>query len=180
MWETIKQVIGLLFGGSKWTMVIIVVAVAGLGIYGINTINDLQSKLDTMTTNNDTLKDNLEKLETAKIDQDKTINHLKTLLNLSSDINKDLVNNINLRNKDLNTLKIKLDGLNKAKKEILLKPNEYEQKINKTMETINSCFEELSRKDLNNVNNTIEDTNNDKKEDHCSVDALPDFTYGLF
>lgn len=171
MWQTIKDIAGLLFGGSKWAMVAIIVSLVGAGIFVVMGINDLQSQLRIAQTNNETLKTNIEKLETSIEEQNRTIDRYKKLLALSGDISKDLVNNINTRAIEMNKLRKKLNVL--AGNTVIKKPTEFEVKVNEAMKTINDCFGELSRKQLT-LGIEI-----DEQAPNCAVDRLPDFN-GLY
>lgn len=192
--DKILQILNLLLGGSKWTMVIAVLAVAGMAVYGISTINDLQAKLTITTQNYNTAKQNEEKLNNSIKVQKETISRLENLVNLSKDISKDLVKNMNDRSKQLNDLRLKLNTLLSAKvqKDIIKKPTEYEQKINDTMLSINKCFEELSKEDFSNdtivtnkeeakVNEPTDRTkvNETSNSNSCYIEPVPNFPNGV-
>jgi hypothetical protein len=174
MKEIFMKLLGLIFGGSTTSIVIIVLAIAGLAVYGINTINDLQSKLTIAQTNYETAHQNSLELQSSLDNQVKEVKRLEGLLKLSNSISQDLVKGINNRSQELNTLRKKINVLltKKVQKEILAKPTEYESKINSTMLAINKCFEELSKEDFNRQ----EENNDEIHSKDCSIEPIADFT----
>lgn len=174
MKEIFMRLLGLVFGGSTTSIVIIVLAIAGLAVYGINTINGLQAKLTATQADYETAHQNSLELQSALDVQVKEVKRLDGLLKLSNSISQDLVSGINTRSKELNQLRQKINVLltKKVQKDIVAKPTEYEGKINATMLAINKCFEELSKEDFNRQ----EENNDEIHSKDCSIEPIPDFT----
>lgn len=164
--ETVKLLLGFLLGGSKWPLIGLSVLFLCVGGYAIYTVNSLQEQLKVQELNNEIAKSNLEKLEKAKEEQDKTIKTYGELIKSSTESYKETIKLLQQQAYQNSILLNKISKISAQK--IKQNPELFEMKINQTMQLIHKCYEELSKVDLKG---------NEKNEiPACNVNNFPDFS----
>jgi len=163
--ETVKYILELILGGSKWGIILISVAFLAVGGFVVWKLTSLEANLATATLNQEIMKSNMEKLELAKKEQDKTIKNYEKILETANQSNEAILKTLQQQIVQNDMIARKLSQI--SSKKALMKPAEFQANVNITMQIITKCFEDLSKKPIAGTSN----------EDFvCPLDTIPDFS----